>query len=107
MLISIWLLFFIVKLINWVLVKCKESEFCLNQSFKILNTVLILLLKSVGSEMDNKMLVSSVNKIGTDLSFTNLGKSFINMRKSKGHKTEPWVTPCSILAHVVFVILPF
>jgi hypothetical protein len=32
------------------------------------------------------MLVSSANKIGTDLSSTNLGKSFINMRKSKGPK---------------------
>jgi len=39
-----------------------------------------MLLKSVEFEWDNKMLVSSANKIGTDLSFTNLGKSFINMR---------------------------
>jgi len=31
--------------------------------------VLILLLNSVGFEWDNKMLVSSANKIGTDLSF--------------------------------------
>ena len=107
MLISIWLLFFIVKLINWVLVKYKESEFSLNQSFKILNTVLILLLKSVGFELDNKMLVSSVNKIGTYLSFTNLGKLFINTRKSKGPKTELWGTSCSILVQVDIVILPF
>jgi hypothetical protein len=28
--------------------------------------VLILLLKSVGSEWDNKMLVSSANRTGTD-----------------------------------------
>jgi hypothetical protein len=34
------------------------------------------------------MLVSSANKMGTDLSFTNLGKSFINMRKSKGFVVE-------------------
>jgi len=78
------------------LVKFQECKFCLNQLFKILNTVLILLLKSVGFEGDNKMLVSSANKIGTDLSFTNLGKSLINMRKSKGPRTEPWGTPCSI-----------
>jgi hypothetical protein len=64
--------------------------FCLNQSFKILNTMLILLLRSVGFEWDSEMLVSSANKMGTDLSFTNLGKSFINMRKSKGSKTVPW-----------------
>jgi len=106
MFISILLLFLVVKLVNWVLVKFKESKFCLNQSFKILNTVLILLLKSGGFEWDNKMLVSSANKMGTDLSFTNLGKS-INMRKSKGLKTEPWQTPCSILAQVDDVILPF
>jgi len=53
------------------------------------------------------MLVPSANKIGTDLSFTNLGKSFINTRKSKGLKTEPWGTPCSILAQVDVVILLF
>jgi hypothetical protein len=29
------------------------------------------------------MLVPSADKIGTDLSFMNLGKSFINMRKAK------------------------
>ena len=85
MFISIWLLFLVVKLVNWVLVKFNKSKFCLNQSFNILNTLLILLLKSVGFEWDSKMLVSSANKIGTDLSFT-----FINMGKSKGPKTEPW-----------------
>ena len=52
------------------------------------------------------MLVSSVNKIGTDLSFTNLGKSFINMRKSKCPKIKPQGTPCSVLAEVNVVILP-
>jgi len=33
------------------------------------------------------MLVSSANKIGRDLSFINLGKSFINTRKRRGLKT--------------------
>ena len=28
--ISIWLLYLVVKLVNWVLVKFKESKFCLN-----------------------------------------------------------------------------
>jgi hypothetical protein len=87
------------------LVQFKESKFCLNQLFKILNTVLTLLLKSVGFESDSKMLVSSTNQIGTDLSFRNFGKS--NMRKSKGPKTEPWGAPCSISAQVDVVILPF
>ena len=55
--------------------------------------MLILLLKAVGFEWDSKMLVSSADKTGTDLSLTNLGKSFRRM-KSKGHKTKPWGTPC-------------
>jgi len=54
MFISIWLLFLVVKLVTWVLVKFKESMFCLNQSFKILNTVIILLLKSVRYEWDTQ-----------------------------------------------------
>jgi len=70
MFISIWSLFLVVKLVNCVLVKFRESKCRLNQSLKILNKVLIFLLKSVGFEWDNKMLVSSANKIGTDLSFT-------------------------------------
>jgi HJR/Mrr/RecB family endonuclease len=71
------------KLVNWVLVKFKEIKFCLNQSFKILNTMLILLLKSVGFEWDNKMLGSSANKIGTDLSFTNLSVTYKYMEKQR------------------------
>ena len=71
------------------MVKFKESKFCLNQSLKILNTVLILLLKSVRFEWDSKMLVSSANRMGIDLSLTNLGKSFTKMRKSKGPKPNP------------------
>jgi len=67
MFISTWLLFLVVNLVDWVLVKFQESKFRLNQTLKILNTVLILLLKSVRSEWDNKMLVSSANRIRTDL----------------------------------------
>ena len=33
------------------------------------------------------MLVPTANRIGTDLSLTNLGKSLIKMRKNKGPKT--------------------
>jgi len=50
--------------------------------------MLIMLLKSVGFEWNYKMLVSSAYNIGTDLSLTNLGKLFINTRKSKGPKTK-------------------
>jgi hypothetical protein len=49
--------------------------------------VLILLLKSEGFEWDSKMLVSSADKKGTELSYTDLGISFVKMKKSKGHKT--------------------
>ena len=68
--------------------KIKQIKFCLNHSLKILNTVLILLLKLEGSEWDSEMLVSSAYRIGTDLSITNFGKSLIKMRKIKGHKTK-------------------
>jgi hypothetical protein len=56
---------------------------------------------------DTGMLVSSANRIGTDLSFMNLGESFINIRKSKGPKTEPCGTPCSALDQADVTILPF
>jgi len=47
MFISIWLLFLVVKLVNWVLVKFKESKFCLNQALKILNTVFNIVFKVI------------------------------------------------------------
>jgi len=53
------------------------------------------------------MLVSSANKIGTDLSFMNLGRSFINTRESRGPKTEPCGTPCSTLDHIDIIICLF
>ena len=46
------------------------------------------------------MLASSANKIGTDISLTNVATSVIKMRKSKGPITEPWGTPCLISARV-------
>jgi hypothetical protein len=42
------------------------------------------------------MLVSSANRIGTDLSFINVDKSFIGMRKSRGPKTEPCGHPVQL-----------
>jgi hypothetical protein len=54
----------------------------------------MLLLQKVGFEWDNKMPVSSANKIGTDISLTNVATSVIKMRKSKGPITEPWGAPC-------------
>jgi hypothetical protein len=62
--------------------------------------VLILFLKSVGFEWNNKML-SSANGIGTDLSLTNIRNSLIKMRKSKDPKTKPWGTSRSTLAQVM------
>jgi hypothetical protein len=53
------------------------------------------------------MLASSANRIGTDFSLTNIGKSIINRRESTGPKTEPRGTSCSILSQVYLAILPF
>ena len=52
------------------------------------------------------MLVSSANKIGRDLSVKNFGKSFMYKRKSRGPKTEPWGTPCSVLAQDDVIVVP-
>jgi hypothetical protein len=88
-----------VKLVKWALVQVRESKCCINESLKILKTVLILLLQSVGFEWNNKMLVSTANRIGTDVSLT--------FTKCIGPKTGPWVTPSSTLAQVDAVILSF
>jgi hypothetical protein len=60
-----------------------------------------VLQKTRGFWWDTRMLVSSANRIGTDFPFTNLGKWFIYIRKSKGPKTEPCGTPCSTLDQAV------
>ena len=52
------------------------------------------------------MLVLSANKIRRDLSVINLGKLFMSKRKSKSPKTEPWGTPCSVLAQDNVIIVP-
>jgi len=59
------------------------TQVCINQSFEI-KIVSILLLKSEGFEWDCKMLVSSADFKGTDLSHTDP-----KMRKTKDHKTKP------------------
>jgi hypothetical protein len=48
--------------------------------FNISNYILILFLKPVGFEQDNKMLVSSANRIGTDLSLKNKYLSHLHKR---------------------------
>jgi hypothetical protein len=53
------------------------------------------------------MQVSSANKIGADVLLKNLGRSFINTRKSKGPKTERCGTPCSTLDHDDVIVCPF
>lgn len=61
----------------------------------------------MGYEWVNKILVSSTNEIGTDLSLTNLGTSVIRMRKSKGRKTEPAWAPGLTSAQADVVTLSF
>jgi len=56
------------------------------------------LLKSIGFEWANKILVSSAKIIGADVLFIILVKTFIYKRKSRGPKIELCGTPCLILA---------
>jgi hypothetical protein len=44
--------------------------------------------------------VPYANNIGTDLSFTIFGRSFMHMRKCKRPKTEPCGIPCNTLAQL-------
>jgi len=106
--ISIWFVFLrvVVKFTNCVLEKFKESKLFLNHSFQLVNIVLISFLKSNKLEWDIKMLVSSANNIGVDLSLINLGKSFMRRRKSRDPKMEPWGTPCITLAQVLVIAFP-
>jgi len=54
----------------------------LNQVFIIPKTVWIFAINLVALECVKSMLVSSANKAGIDLLYTNLGKSFIYRRNS-------------------------
>ena len=49
----------------------------------------MLLLNFVRLEWDSKMLVSSASRIGIDLLLTNIGKSFIKIRKVGAPRQNP------------------
>jgi len=51
--------------------------------------------------------IRSANTIGTDISLTNLGTGVIEMRKSKGSKTEPLGAQCLTSVQVDVVTLSF
>ena len=65
----------------------------------------MFLLKSIGLERVNKILVSSAKIIGAEVVFIILGKSFIYKRKSRDPKTEPCGTPCLTLAQFETLLL--
>ena len=54
----------------------------------------MFLLKSIGFEWANKIVVSSAKIIGAEVLFIILRKLFIYKRKSRGPKIEPCGTPC-------------
>ena len=46
------------------------------------------------------MLVSSANRTGIAFLFMTAGKQFVYKRNSVGPSTEPWGTPCLIIAQL-------
>ena len=63
------------------------------------------MLKSVGLEWANKVLVSSAKIIGAEVLFISLVKSFIYERKSRGPIIKPCGTPCLTLAQFETLLL--
>jgi hypothetical protein len=83
----------VVKYTQFVLLKFKDSSFALSHLFKVLKTMVMFLLNSIGFELANRILISSAKIIGAEVLFIILGKSFIYKRKSRGPKIEPCGTP--------------
>ena len=65
----------------------------------------MFLLKSIGFEWANKILVSSTKIIGAEVLFTIFGKLFMYKRKSRGKKIAPCGTPCLTLAQYETLLL--
>jgi len=65
----------------------------------------MFLLKSIGFEWANKIVVSSAKIIGAEVLFIILGKLFIYKRKSRGPKIEPCGTPCLTVAQFETLLL--
>jgi hypothetical protein len=80
----------------------RESRLLSNQLFKVSNTILIFSSKPLKLKWLNKILVSSANNRGMDV--TALGKSYIYMRKSKGPRMEPCGMSCLTLSQL-FIFL--
>jgi hypothetical protein len=86
------------KCMKSVLLKFNKSKFALNHSFIHLKTAFMSLTKATGLGLVTNILVSTANKIVVDLLLIILGKSFIQIRNSKGPKTDLRDTPCPVLA---------
>src|SRR5215510_2372910 len=83
----------VVKCTKFVLLKFKDNSFAISHLFKVSKTLLIFLLRSIGFEWVNSILVLSAKIIGAEVLFMILGRSFIYTRKSRGPKIEPCGTP--------------
>ena len=66
-----------------------ESKFTLKHLFTQLKSVNILVRKYFELGLFTIIIVSSVNNIGTVLSFMVLGRSLTYIRNSSGPKTDP------------------
>jgi hypothetical protein len=62
-------------------------------------TVFDIVEKSSKFLLEIITLVSSENTVGSDKLFIVGGRSFIYIKKSKGPKFDPWVTPCFTVPH--------
>jgi len=67
--------------------------------------MLMFLLRSVGFEWVNRILVSSAKTIGAEVLFMILGRSFMYTRKSSGPKIEPCGTLQLTLAQFETLLL--
>ena len=65
----------------------------------------MFILKSIGLECVNNILVSSTHNIGIDSLFIILGKSCTRNKNGSGPKMEPCGTPCLISDHLESTVL--
>jgi hypothetical protein len=74
---SIWGLFLVVNCMKLFLSNFSDSLLAFNHWLKDLNSFSLSLLKSLGSELVNIILLSSGNTIGLDFPFIIFDKSFV------------------------------
>ena len=92
-----------VKSINLDLMMLSVSLFVISHSYTFLSSLFASDCKCDMS-LDSKLRkVSSANRVTENL--VALGRSLINIRKSRGPKTEPWGTPISIKSTFILIVI--